>query len=54
MLRRVMVRTERLAVTPDRSGMLKEVACPDVRVMEHDLDRFLRCSDWHGRSASPT
>src|SRR6202035_466831 len=27
MLRRVMVRTERLAVTADRSGMLKEVTC---------------------------
>jgi len=41
MLRRVMVRTERLAVTTDRSGMLKEVTCPDVRVMERDIDSFL-------------
>jgi hypothetical protein len=41
MLRRVMVRTERLAVTADRSGMLKEVPCPDVRVMERDIDSFL-------------
>jgi hypothetical protein len=41
MLRRVMVRTERLAVTADRSGMLKEVTCPDVRVMERDIDSFL-------------
>jgi hypothetical protein len=40
-LRRVMVRTERLAVTTDRSGMLKEVTCPDVRVMERDIDSFL-------------
>ena len=41
MLRRVMVRTERLAMTADRSGMLKEVTCPDVRVMERDIDSFL-------------
>jgi hypothetical protein len=41
MLRRVMVRTERLAVTADRSGMLKEVTCPDVRVIERDIDSFL-------------
>jgi hypothetical protein len=40
-LRRVMVRTERLAVTADRSGMLKEVTCPDVQVMERDIDSFL-------------
>lgn len=41
MLRRVMVRTERLAVTEDRSGMLREVVCPDVRVTEGDVDSFL-------------
>ena len=41
MLRRVMVRTERLAVTPDRSGMLKEIMCPDTRVTERDIDSFL-------------
>jgi hypothetical protein len=41
MLRCVMVRTERLAVTADRSGMLKEVACGDVRVIERDIDAFL-------------
>jgi hypothetical protein len=41
MLRRVMVRTERLAVTADRSGMLKEVTCPDVRVIDRDIDSFL-------------
>lgn len=40
-LRRVMVRTERLGVTADRSGMLKEVPCPDVRVTERDLDAFI-------------
>lgn len=41
MLRRVMERTERLAVTTDRSGMLKEVACPGVQVIERDIDSFL-------------
>ena len=41
MLRRVMVRTERLGVTADRSGMLKEVTCPDVLVTERDIDAFL-------------
>jgi Helicase conserved C-terminal domain len=40
-LRRVMVRTERLAVTADRSGMLREVTCPDVRLVERDIDSFL-------------
>lgn len=40
-LRGVMVRTERLAVTADRSGMLKDVTCSDVRVMERDLESFL-------------
>lgn len=41
MLRRVMVRTERLAVTADRSGMLKEVPCQQVRVTERDVQSFL-------------
>ena len=40
-LRGVMVRTERLAVTADRSGMLKEVTCPNVLVMSRDIDSFL-------------
>ena len=41
MLRHVMVRTERLAVTADRSGMLREVPCADVRVVERDVSSFL-------------
>ncbi len=41
MLRRVMVRTERLAVTANRDGMLKEIICPGVRVMERDINSFL-------------
>src|SRR5580700_2313119 len=41
MLRRVMVRTERMAVTANRDGMLKEIICPGVRVIEHDLKSFL-------------
>jgi len=40
-LRSVMVRTERLAVTADRSGMLKDVACSDVCVKERDIESFL-------------
>ena len=41
MLRRVMVRTERLAVTASRDGMLKEIICPGVRVIERDVKSFL-------------
>jgi len=41
MLRRVMVRTERLAVTANRDGMLKEIICAGVRVVERDIDSFL-------------
>lgn len=40
-LRRIMVRTERLAVTADRSGMLKEVPSTGTRLVESDLDSFL-------------
>jgi hypothetical protein len=40
-LRRVMVRTERLAVTSDRSGMLREVICPGMQVNEQDIVSFL-------------
>ena len=36
-LRRVMCRTERLASTPDRDGMLQEKQLPDVRVTADDL-----------------
>ncbi|HVZ31822.1 MAG TPA: hypothetical protein VG963_05320, partial [Polyangiaceae bacterium] len=39
-LRRVMVRTERLAVTADRNGMLKEVAS-DLQVAGADIDSYL-------------
>jgi hypothetical protein len=44
-LRRVMVRTERLAVTENRDGMLKEVTCSKVLVTERDLDSFLALQD---------
>ncbi len=40
-LRRVMVRTERLASTPDRNGMLAEVAPPPMRVQAKDLSDYL-------------
>jgi len=36
-LRRVMSRTERLSSTADRSGMLKEMGLPDVRLEPDDL-----------------
>lgn len=39
-LRRVMVRTERLAVTPDRSGMLRHVV-PALDLAPEDLEGFL-------------
>jgi hypothetical protein len=41
LLHGVMVRTERLAMTTDRRGMLKEVACPNVSVAERDVEAFL-------------
>ena len=40
-LRRVMVRTERLAATADRSGMLAEIPPPEVRLEPQDLSSFL-------------
>ena len=40
-LRGVMARTERLAATPDRDGMLRESA-EQVAVMDHDLRAYLR------------
>ena len=40
-LRGVMARTERLAATPDRNGMLSEAA-PQVAVMLHDLRAYMR------------
>lgn len=41
LLRRVMVRTERLAATEDRSGMLCEVAPSNTVLAESDVDAFL-------------
>ena len=41
LLRRVMVRTERLAVTANRDGMLKEIICPGVSVTARDIASFL-------------
>lgn len=40
-LRRVMVRTERLAATPDRSGMLQEQPCEGLRLDEESVSAFL-------------
>lgn len=39
-LRRVMVRTERLASTPDRDGMLTERTMPGLELVEQDLYDF--------------
>ena len=40
-LRDVMVRTERLASTADRNGMLVEMATPPTNVRESDLQQYL-------------
>lgn len=40
-LRRVMVRTERLASSADRNGMLIEMSCPDAQLAAHDLFAYL-------------
>lgn len=40
-LRKVMVRTERLASTPDRSGMLREVRPDNVQLQPYDLNAYL-------------
>lgn len=40
-LRRVMVRTERLAATQDRDGMLVEMQCQDARLDAKDLRSYL-------------
>jgi hypothetical protein len=39
-LRQVMVRTERLAATADRDGMLAEVPCQAVRLAPNDLSAY--------------
>lgn len=41
-LRRVMVRTERLASTPDRDGMIGEASWSDVRLAEGDVRDYRR------------
>jgi Domain of unknown function (DUF4268)/Helicase conserved C-terminal domain len=40
-LRRCMTRTERLAVTADRSGMLAEQPCQDLRLDADDVRRYV-------------
>ncbi|WP_370327700.1 helicase-related protein [Euzebya sp.] len=40
-LRRVMVRTERLAATPDRDGMLRDVVCEGLRLDPDEVRRFV-------------
>ena len=42
-LQSVMARTERLAATPNRDGMLRESSTP-VKVLHHDLRAYLRFS----------
>ncbi len=44
-LRKVMVRTERLASTPDRNGMLTRVEMPDVAVESDDVRSYLRIAE---------
>ncbi|RKH68029.1 helicase-related protein [Corallococcus aberystwythensis] len=52
-LRRVMVRTERLASTPDRNGMLKEIPSSDAKLTRDDalgylaLQKVARLCDHH-------
>ena len=41
LLRQVMVRTERLAVTPDRNGMLREVPASAVSLQPGDLPAYV-------------
>lgn len=41
-LRKVMVRTERLAVTPDRNGMLLEVAPGNISVQARDAHAYVQ------------
>ncbi|HKQ50441.1 MAG TPA: helicase-related protein [Phycisphaerae bacterium] len=43
-LRRVMARTERLAATHDRSGMLKERPSPDLQLRESDVRQYVTLS----------
>lgn len=40
-LRRVMVRTERLAASPDRDGMLAEIPCQNMKLETQDLEAYL-------------
>lgn len=41
-LRSVMSRVERLAVGNDRNGMVAERSCPDLRLVESDLEGFVQ------------
>jgi hypothetical protein len=43
-LRRVMVRTERLAATPDRGGMLVEHDCDALTLTADEVERFVAAS----------
>uniref|UniRef100_B8HZJ6 DEAD-like helicase n=1 Tax=Cyanothece sp. (strain PCC 7425 / ATCC 29141) TaxID=395961 RepID=B8HZJ6_CYAP4 len=40
-LRRVMVRTERLAASPERNGMLVEIPCSNIKLEPQDLETYL-------------
>lgn len=40
-LRQVMVRTERLAASPDRDGMLAEISCRNTMLEPQDLETYL-------------
>ena len=40
-LKKVMIRTERLSVTPNRDGMLKEKTCDSVKLEPRDLKSYI-------------
>lgn len=44
-LRSIMVRTERLAVTPDRSGMLAEVSVEKMRIEPEDASAYIKLQE---------
>jgi len=40
-LKKVMIRTERLSVTPDRDGMLKEEPCKSAKLKPRELKSYI-------------
>jgi len=53
-LRRVMIRTERLGVSEDRNGMLKEIPAASCCLEPGDLDTYLFSSASRAPSTNPT